>query len=375
MNLRACIGTASGTRCAPNSLVPSLRFSYLPGAFMKSAFPLRVLFLSAAACILAARGAEADPLFDWSDWEKYRSTVQHPSGAFKPADVDRAKANIQRYEWARNYATNVDRTARAMMGKLTPDFLVAMIPETTPGDSKFTPCPGCRDAGKPWHPHGQWSWTPAAPEQLTCDICRTVYPNDRYPETVVLETTWGKPQQLTFYAGEPFVVFSYKTGRPSFTANVRARKIAYMAGVCRSLAEAYLLTGKPEYARGVRDVLLRFATCYPHWLVHTGYGEYADMDPRVAAQFINQLPAPELCPPPNRPDRKLHTGYWTAGRATGSGQESGFVCSLRSGRFGGGQPAVGRSRVLCARWSKRTTSPARHRPATELPSTVTPNAA
>ena len=49
------------------------------------------------------------------------------------------------------------------------------------------------------------------------------------------------------------------------------------------------------------------------------------MDPHVAAQAINQLPAPELCPPPNKPDRKLHTGYWTAGRASGVGQESGFV--------------------------------------------------
>ena len=71
--------------------------------------------------------------------------------------------------------------------------------------------------------------------------------------------------------------------------------------------------------------MLRFAAVYPHWLVHTGYGEYADLDPHIAAQFINQLPAPELCPPPNQPDRKLHTGYWSAGRASGVGQESGFV--------------------------------------------------
>jgi hypothetical protein len=59
--------------------------------------------------------------------------------------------------------------------------------------------------------------------------------------------------------------------------------------------------------------------------VHSGYGEYADLDPRIAAQAITQLPEAELCPPPNVPDRRLHTGYWTAGRATGGGQESGFV--------------------------------------------------
>jgi hypothetical protein len=91
------------------------------------------------------------------------------------------------------------------------------------------------------------------------------------------------------------------------------------------LAEAHLLTGKPEYARACRDVLLRFADCYPAWLVHVGYGEYADMDPRVASLHINRLPEPELCPPPNKPDRRLHTGYWSAGRAGGVGMESGFV--------------------------------------------------
>jgi hypothetical protein len=292
---------------------------------MKSGFFRALLMLAAAGCLSAMRGAEAEALFDWSDWEKYRTTVEHPSGAFKPADLARARENIQRYEWARNYASSLERTARATVGKLTPAYLVAMIPETTPGDSKFTPCPGCRDAAKPWHPHGQWSWSASSPDQLTCDVCRTVYPNDKYPEDIVLETTWQKPQRLTFYGGEPFVVFSYKTGRPSFSANIRARKISHMAGVCRTLAEAHLLTGKIEYAEGVRALLLRFAACYPNWLVHAGYGEYADMDPRIAAQFINQLPAPELCPPPNRPDRKLHTGYWTAGRATGGGQESGFV--------------------------------------------------
>lgn len=275
--------------------------------------------------VLAATLAASDPLFDWSDWEKYRGTVQHPSGAIKPGDVARARENLQRYAWAQDYAAGLERTARTALGKLTPEYLAAMIPATTPGDPKFTPCPACRAKGKPVHPHGLWTWRESAPERLTCDVCRTVFPNEEFPEDIVLRTTWGQPQTLTYAGGEPFVIFGYRTGRPSFTANIRARKVAYMAGVCRSMAEAYLLSGKLEYARGVRAILLRFAAAYPNWLVHTGYGEYADMDPRTAAQFINQLPAPELCPPPNRPDRKLHTGYWSAGRASGVGQESGFV--------------------------------------------------
>ncbi len=283
------------------------------------------LLATLATLCLAPRAPAADALLDWSDWEKYRGTVQHPSGAIKPADLARARENLTRYAWARDYAAALERTARDAIGRLTPDYLAMMIPATTPGDRKFTPCPACRAQGKPIHPHGLWSWSSAAPEQLVCDACHTVYPNARYPEDIVLRTTWGRPQTLTYYGGEPFVIFTYKTGRPSFSANIRAHQVSHLAGLCRTLAEAYLLTGKIEYARGVRAILLRFAAVYPHWLVHTGYGEYADLDPHLAAQFINRLPAPELCPPPNQPDRKLHTGYWSAGRASGVGQESGFV--------------------------------------------------
>ncbi|WP_414660333.1 heparinase II/III domain-containing protein [Horticoccus sp. 23ND18S-11] len=285
------------------------------------------LFLFACCSLIAARAATPapEPLFDWSDSDKYRSSVTHPSGAFKPADVTRARENLKRYAWARTYAEGLERTAKNALGKLSPAYLEVMIPTTTPGDPKFTPCPACRDQGKPVHPHGLWSWNPNQPDQLVCDMCRTTFPHDRYPESIALQTTWGKPQTLTFYGGDPFVIFSYKTGRPSFSANIRARKVSHLAGLARTLAEAHLLSGNREYALGVRAILLRFAACYPGWLVHTGYGEYADMDPRVASQFINQLPAPELCPPPNRPDRKLHTGYWSAGRASGVGQESGFV--------------------------------------------------
>lgn len=280
------------------------------------------VLLTALAQVVAA---EAEPLFDWSDWERFRGGVVHPSGAFKPDDVTRARENLARYPWAKTYAAGLERTARSHVEKLTPAYLANMIPETTPNDTKFTPCPACRDQGKPVHPHGFWSWKETAPDLLVCEVCHTVFPNEKYPENIVLHTKWGTPQTLTYCGGEPFVIFTYKTGRPSFSANIRAQKILFMAGLSRTMAESYLLSGNLEYARGVRVILLRFAACYPRWLVHTGYGEYADMDPHVAAQFINQLPEPELCPPPNVPDRRLHTGYWSAGRAMGVGQESAFV--------------------------------------------------
>lgn len=268
---------------------------------------------------------EWEPLTDWSDWKKYRTTVQHPSGAIRAADVARARENIRRYAWASKYFEGLQNRARMSVTKFTPSYIEMMIGETTPGDDKWTPSPAVRDAGKQVLEHGQWDWTPERPDELKCRVTGMVFPNDKYPETIVLRTTWGKPQTLTFYGGEPFTIFGYKGNRPSFTGNIRARKVSYMAQKVRELGEAYLLSGDVSYARACRGVLLRFAQVYPNWLVHVGYGEYADIDPHIAAVAINKLPSPELVAPPNTPDNKLWRGYWTAGRAGGVGQESGFV--------------------------------------------------
>ena len=81
-------------------------------------------------------------------------------------------------------------------------------------------------------------------------------------------------------------------------------------------------------ALAARQVLLRFAQVYPDWLVHVGYGEYADMDPHVAALNINNLPEDEITSAPGGPNRKLHSGYWQGGRATGTGMEAGFVRTI-----------------------------------------------
>ncbi len=269
--------------------------------------------------------ADDEPLFNWSAWELYRNMVKHPCLTIKPENLEIAHENIKRYGWARDYATKVERIINRYLNLITPVFLQKMIEETTPGDPLCTPCPACRDKGKPVHPHGLWSWDISNPEQIKCDMCGSVFPDSRYPEEIVLTTKWGKPQTLTYCGGDPFVIFGYKQGRPSFSANIRSRKVQWIANYCRSVAEGYLLTGNPEYADTCRKILLRFADCYPFWLVHVGYGEFADMDPRIASRFINKLPEPEICPPPNKPDNSLWTGFWSAGRASGVGLESDFI--------------------------------------------------
>jgi hypothetical protein len=285
----------------------------------------------AIALVLSAGPAEPaqvrpadEPLLDWSQWEQYRAHVVHPAATVKAAGLARARENIAQHKWAADYARGVEAGAKGWLAKLTPAYLAAMIPTNTPGDTLFTPCPACRDLGKPWHPHGQWQWSATDPERLVCKICGTSFPTEKYAEDLVVRSKYAPGQTFTYCRAEPMQIFSC-VGRPSFAGNIRARKSLYMAAQCRRLAEAYALTGKLEYAQATRLLLLRFAAVYPRWLVHVGYGEVADMDPHVAALNINRLPADEICPPPVRPDRRLHTGYWTAGRASGVGMEAGFV--------------------------------------------------
>jgi len=261
----------------------------------------------------------------WPEWAQRRDKVAHPSGVIKATDLARAHENLRRYQWAQDYLAHLQKNVDVWMPQLTPAFLEQMIPETTPGDGLYTPCPACRDLGKPYLPHGDWSWDPKHPNELKCNVCGTVFPNEKYPESVVLHTTWGKPQTLTFMGGEPFPIFSYKTGRPSISGNIRARKVSWISSLLDNIGEVYALTGKPEYARAAHDILLRLAQVYPYWLVHAGYGEYADMDPLIAAQHINNLPQDELVYPPNKPDHKVHTGFWSAGRASATGMEGTFV--------------------------------------------------
>lgn len=290
----------------------------------------------AAAAILSLwvgvdRGANsvwaAPPPFstDWSEWEKRRGSVVHPATIIKPADLERAKENIRRYDWARDQLDRVRWSADEALKAITPEYVEAMIETTTPGCTG--PCPACRAKGLAWHPNGSWSWSPSRPDELTCGVCKTVFPNEEFPEDVVVESKWGHGQKFTFVGGETFKVFGYTQARPQLSGIIRARKVSYMTGLLETLARAHALTGEPRYARGARAILLRFADVFPEYLVFAGYGygEYAGMDPHVAAERIGNLPEDELVYPPNKPNRNLHTGYWSASRFGTSGMDGSRV--------------------------------------------------
>ncbi|MEN6303373.1 MAG: heparinase II/III family protein [Armatimonadia bacterium] len=271
--------------------------------------------------------AQKPPAIDYADWEAHRLPVVHPTTAIKTVDLARAKEMAARYEWARSYVEAQRRAATAIVPVITPEYLATMVERTTPGCTG--PCPACRAKGLPWHPSGQWSWSSDKPNQLTCQVCKTVFPNEQYPESIVLQSKWDPEQKFGFCEGDTFSCFGYTT-RPSFTGIIRGRKISHVTGQLRTLAWACALTGDPTFARAAKAIFLRFAEVLPKYLVRAGYcyGEYADCDPHVAAERISNLPTDELAYPPNKPDRKLWAGYWAASRVGTSGMDGSWVSTV-----------------------------------------------
>ena len=245
-----------------------------------------------------------------------------PETLFKPQDLEVARANIERHVWARRFLDDILASV-AVIRDVAGDDLSQWIPRETPNSELFTMCPACEAAPV----HGHYSWVPQNPDQLTCTTCSTVYPNSDYPEEVVFRTGFGGGQEITYYTGKHWDLIGFPFVS-SWTANIRARKCEYMARTARQCALAYVLTQEIGHAEKARDILLRFAEVYPGYMVHSGYGEFSDAPAEVAARNILDLPKPELVVPPNRPDRKLHVGYWMAGRATGVGMEGTFVSDV-----------------------------------------------
>jgi hypothetical protein len=264
-------------------------------------------------------------------WPAYRSQVTHPATMYKPADLMLARENLSRFPWAgrvvealrRQVALTLaapDETA-AGDGDAFAAYAERMISATTPGGAGFTNCAACGANAI----HGAYHWRPDDPDRLTCTTCGGVYPDARYPEDVVFRAErHGNGQVISYHGGYHFDFRGFAL-YSSWSAQIRARKVAYMAGQAQALATLYALTGDSRSAAAARAILLRFAAVYPGYLVHSSYGEWIDLPPRLVAARINDLPEDEWTIPPNRPDRKLHSGYWNSGRATGSGMEGTFV--------------------------------------------------
>jgi hypothetical protein len=77
-----------------------------------------------------------------SDWHAFRDQIVHPASVLKPADLERARANLARHAWARRMLEDMQSSVAATLAE-GPEHVARMIPTTTPGGVLFTNCPAC----------------------------------------------------------------------------------------------------------------------------------------------------------------------------------------------------------------------------------------
>ena len=261
---------------------------------------------------------DIEEMMDTGRWEKYRQSVSHPATIFSRGDIERARDNCARQSWGKKVlARLLARIEKA--GSVTKGWAKTYVPSTTPYSPHFTMCPKCEFARM----HGAYDWYPDDPEQIVCKGCGTVYPNEDYPEDLTFHSKYDINQKITLYGGKSWYAYGYQAVHSSFSGHARIHQCRYAANTAEDLALAYALTGRKTFARSAANILRRFADVHPNYLIHSCYGDIADMDPKIAAPNVNHLPEDEWCPPGNTPNRILHPGYWAVLRWGSSGGMEG----------------------------------------------------
>ncbi len=180
-----------------------------------------------------------------------------------------AKRNIANYPWAKAEEKKIFAEADALLA-LTPEKLKWQIPDL-PGSA--CSCPNC---GQP--SNVAWGESGANDgEKLVCADCKTVFPNDKFPEDQVLELTLanGRQVKMNYFRGKKDQL---NEGDRYFLSGVmRERRIVSLMNKLPSLYAAWALTSDRKYAEKVKEILLRFAEVYPGYparLRNTYFADY-----------------------------------------------------------------------------------------------------
>jgi hypothetical protein len=269
-----------------------------------------------------------------------------PCTLYKPADIARAKTNLERYEWARKARSRWERTVSHLMEQ-DRSFVETMIGSLTPWTTYGNNCPACVGDKSSMGEIGIYKWDVNEPDTLTCKYCGTVYPNDAYPETGRLECP-RMGQSFTYYETEEERAHPEdKSGKYAFrwaswpvhsswSGLIRYYKAAYCMSKALPLAKLYAVTGDARYAERAIWILDRVARVYPGWLYHAYNGTFADCPPAEAAAELGRNPRGGHFPKEViRSVNNLHqfddyaslcNGFWGAGRfGTGSSEGSNLL--------------------------------------------------
>src|SRR5690606_23361789 len=101
--------------------------------------------------------------------------------------IARAKANVANHEWAQGWLAN--QVARAdEMAAMPQTWIEQMIPMEAPAHGYGFTCPVCvGEKSQEATGYELIAWNYKEPEQFSCRMCGTVFPNAAYPETLTLQ--------------------------------------------------------------------------------------------------------------------------------------------------------------------------------------------
>ncbi|MFP3903229.1 MAG: NADase-type glycan-binding domain-containing protein [Armatimonadota bacterium] len=193
-----------------------------------------------------------------------RGRDYHPCVYITPDDVERAKENIEKHEWAQSYFDQVIRSAESCV-----DHDAEWIREHCPPENACfaygsTGCPIC---GARWGTWGGANCSFDRPGTVKCSNGH-ILPNDEYPD------------DGTGYVGED--------GRKHFfVGSYNAWVVETYQKWCKYLSEAYLLTGEEKYAETCANLLDAIAEIYP--TCTAGSWDYAGhSDPSKVSGRLNR---------------------------------------------------------------------------------------
>ncbi|MBU0609640.1 MAG: heparinase II/III-family protein [Armatimonadetes bacterium] len=152
-------------------------------------------------------------------------------------------------------AAQYEQTAATAMG-MAEAQLLAFVPEGH--FTRFCHCPECFggvDADM------VFSWSVERPDELKCRYCGFVWkPDGKYRETETLEgqNSLGETIRCHYYLDEKHQTKHF------FSLNIALYEREWIIRQTTALGQAYVATGKPEYARRVALILDRMAQIYPH---------------------------------------------------------------------------------------------------------------
>ena len=163
-----------------------------------------------------------------------------------------------------DHGVNPERAAQyekavARVMAMSAEEMLSFVPEKH--FSRFCECPKCQGGTQG---DNVFTWSIEEPEKLTCRYCGFVrLPDGECPEDRVLEgkNLLGETRTYRYYESPEHGT------RHFFSRYIDYHKRIWIIGQGRALGQAWLATGKPEYARRVALILDKIANVYPHLAV------------------------------------------------------------------------------------------------------------